>query len=135
MALKYTNLRDFGLAFFDEKKDTSGAANPIRIREAAKTTRRDVEAIKRGKSKLLNICSITGIVGIYGENISAAEVKISKDGGFDRHRILVHDSVNQGMRHKGRTILSVIREGWQARIGISRIGKVEKPFVRIYRAL
>lgn len=126
----YHTLESFGSAFFASK----GGHNPVASRIVKREAKTISEDIRRGKyNHLLKTC---GITGRKSGNIKPAEVKLSKDGGFDVVRMLVHRDVNVGERtDSGRTVLSINRDK-RLRASIKwRAGANGKPmaYVQVYR--
>lgn len=136
---KEMGLRDFGVKYFDSRRETRGNRNPIRRREMKgelKEKRIEMKAaIKAGEhDRLLNKCGISGKHGKIGESISPAAVRLSVPGGFDDLKVLVHLSLKQGMRlGNGRTILSIKRGEMGANVKQVQMGLDIVPYVHVYR--
>lgn len=130
-------LSEFKKAYLEKQAKRSGkrhpAAQKMRVEMLRKQQKQANQAIKDGKlDAMLNKCAITGKRGKFGEDIKPAIVKVSKDGGFDRMKVLVHESVQQCVTYKGRTILSVKRDKMGATIKTVQMGLEIRPYVHIY---
>jgi hypothetical protein len=130
--------RDFGVKYFDSRKKTRGNRNPIRRRETSDELKKArislAQDIKDGvHDGLLNRCGISGQHGKFGKEIVAADVKMSKRGGFDILKVLIHSEVRVGMEYNGRTVLSISIENMGANIKMVQMGKTVQPYVHVYR--
>ena len=138
MAKQDLSLRDFGVKYFDSRKTTRGNRNPIRRREnndALKKARIKLkQEIKDGvHCSLMNRCGISDRHGGFGANIMPAEVRMSKRGGFDTIKTLIHTDLKAGMEFKGRTVLSIDIENMGANVKMVQMGANVQPYVHIYR--
>jgi hypothetical protein len=134
---KKIGLKEFGVRYFDKRTQERGSnRNPIVRRERdarlKKQMKEKKEAIKSGEMDyLLKTCGITGRGAKSG--IVPATVRLSKDGGFDTLKVLVHPSLKQGMTHKGRTILSINRANMGANLKMVQMGPDIKVYVHVFR--
>lgn len=130
---QFSNLKDFGISFFDKK----GGRNPVRERNLRQAEKDMAQDIKDGNhNHLLRICALTGKRGKHGRIIHPAEIRLSKQGGFDTLRMLVHHSIRVGdISSDGRTVLGIKRVGYKAKISSGCTGSKIFPYVRIYKSI
>lgn len=137
MANQGLSPRDFGVKYFDSRKKTRGNRNPIRRRETSdelKKARISLrQDIKDGvHDGLMNRCGISNQYGKFGKEIFAADVRMSKRGGFDTLKVLIHNEVRVGMEYKGRTVLSIRSANMGANIKMVQMGAYVQPYVHVY---
>jgi hypothetical protein len=134
---KEMSLKDFVINFFDKRTQTRGNRNPVRIKQnkdaLEKSRIRTKKEIAAGAhDSMLNTCAISGMRGKFDSEIQPAQIRISKQGGFDTLRVLIHKEIQVGMEYDGRTVLSIER-GFDANIKMFQVDDVSfQPYVHIY---
>jgi len=135
---KEISLTEFGIQYFDKRSQTRGNRNPVRRRKSEAEPRKkrsQIRAeIKEGKhDNLLKVCGISGKPGRFQKTIKPAIVRLSKAGGFDTYKVLIHQDLEVGDTHNCRTILSIVKNHIGATIKVAQVGKDIRPYVHVYR--
>lgn len=143
MAKKAMGLQEFGIKYFDKRSKTRGNRNPIRKR--ARKSKDEVEsarfelkrAIEDGKhDHLLSKCAISGARGKFELSIFPAIVKVSKAGGFDTLKVLIHKDISSGYRmDNGCTVLSINKSNMKAAIKIAQLGDDITTYLHIFQVI
>jgi len=130
-------MREFGVKYFENRRETRGNRNPIKKRENINALKKARIVLKReikngAHDGMLNKCGLSGKSGKFGDTIVPAEVKISKQGGYDTMKVLICTSIEIGSTWNGRQIIGIKCVNMGASIKMVQMGQNVQPYVHIF---